>query len=89
MQAYYHWTKDPVFHQVVYAILTAIILFRSMWVMESQLRPALKTKSLAYAKDVLRTMWQMIATGMSGLYHPCEAGTENYLQVWVCSWAGF
>ncbi|KAL2207143.1 alkaline phytoceramidase [Sarocladium strictum] len=62
--AYYHWTKDPVFHQVVYAILTAIILFRSMWVMESQLRPALKTKSPAYARDVLRTMWQMIATGL-------------------------
>ncbi|KAH8177745.1 ceramidase domain-containing protein [Sarocladium implicatum] len=62
--AYYHKTKDPVFHQVVYAILTAIILFRSMWIMESQLRPMLKVKDQQYARAVLGTMWRMIATGI-------------------------
>lgn len=37
--AYYHYLGDPVFHQVAYAILTIVVVFRSMWVMEVTLRP--------------------------------------------------
>ncbi|KAF3480248.1 alkaline phytoceramidase [Arthroderma uncinatum] len=37
---YYHYIQDPVFHQVAYAVLTAIVVFRSMWVMEVTLRPS-------------------------------------------------
>ena len=36
---YYHYLQDPTFHQNAYAILTAIVLFRSIYVMEISLRP--------------------------------------------------
>lgn len=39
---YYHYLQDPAFHQTVYAILTVIMLARSMYVMEFGLRPSLK-----------------------------------------------
>lgn len=38
--AYYHYLKDPTFHQNAYALLTATVLFRSMYVMEVELRPS-------------------------------------------------
>lgn len=37
--AYYHYLQDPSFHQNAYAILTAIVLFRSVYVMEVNIRP--------------------------------------------------
>ena len=40
--AYYHYLQDPVFHQVVYAILTVFIVFRSIYSMETSLRPSLR-----------------------------------------------
>ena len=39
---YYHYLQDPAFHQNAYAILTAVVLFRSMYVMEFNLRPSLR-----------------------------------------------
>ena len=36
---YYHYLQDPTFHQNAYAILTALVLLRSMYVMERSLRP--------------------------------------------------
>lgn len=41
---YYHYLQDPSFHQNAYAILTAIVLIRSMYVMEVNLRPSLRAK---------------------------------------------
>lgn len=41
---YYHYLKDPAFHQIAYGILTAVVLFRSMYVMEIGLRPQWKAK---------------------------------------------
>ncbi len=41
---YYHYLQDPAFHQNAYALLTAIVLFRSMYVMEFNLRSSLKQK---------------------------------------------
>ncbi|MCJ1394050.1 hypothetical protein MMC18_006928 [Xylographa bjoerkii] len=85
--AYYHYLQDPVFHQNAYAILTATVLIRCMFVMELNLRPSIKKKEKEYelhAKspmtpeekaasvardrrdlDILRTMWWMIAYGIS------------------------
>ena len=37
---YYHYLQDPAFHQNTYAILTAVVLARSMYVMEISLRPS-------------------------------------------------
>jgi dihydroceramidase len=42
--AYYHYIKDPKFHQNAYAILTATVLLRSMYVMEINLRPSLRKR---------------------------------------------
>jgi len=39
---YYHYLQDPAFHQNTYALLTAVVLFRSMYVMEFSLRPSLR-----------------------------------------------
>ncbi|PVI07084.1 alkaline ceramidase-like protein [Periconia macrospinosa] len=39
---YYHYLQDPTFHQTTYAILTVIVFFRAVWVMESSMRPRLK-----------------------------------------------
>ncbi|KAI1962505.1 alkaline ceramidase ydc1 [Ophidiomyces ophidiicola] len=36
--AYYHYLQDPRFHQNAYAILTIVVVFRSMWLMEVTLR---------------------------------------------------
>lgn len=41
---YYHYLQDPTFHQTVYAILTAIVLFRSMYVMEVNIRPRFQSR---------------------------------------------
>lgn len=41
---YYHYLQDPAFHQNAYAILTAIVLFRAMYIMEVNIRPKFKSK---------------------------------------------
>lgn len=45
---YYHYLQDPAFHQQVYALLTVIIVFRQMYVMEFTLRPILKDSESRY-----------------------------------------
>ncbi|KAJ5217339.1 hypothetical protein N7468_010347 [Penicillium chermesinum] len=36
---YYHYLQDPTFHQNTYALLTIVVVFRSMYTMEKTLRP--------------------------------------------------
>lgn len=36
---YYHYLQDPAFHQNAYALLTTIVVLRSMYTMEVNLRP--------------------------------------------------
>ena len=36
---YYHYLQDPIFHQNAYAILTTVVVLRSMYTMEVTLRP--------------------------------------------------
>ncbi|EEA20385.1 alkaline ceramidase ydc1 [Talaromyces marneffei ATCC 18224] len=36
---YYHYLQDPAFHQNAYALLTTVVVFRSMYNMEVALRP--------------------------------------------------
>lgn len=45
---YYHFLQDPTFHQNAYAILTAIVLLRSMFLQELQIRPYFRGKDLEY-----------------------------------------
>ncbi|KAF7160935.1 hypothetical protein CNMCM5623_006497 [Aspergillus felis] len=39
---YYHYLQDPVFHQVAYALLTIVVVLRSMYTMEVTLRPSMR-----------------------------------------------
>ncbi|KAK7193831.1 Alkaline ceramidase 3 [Paraphaeosphaeria sporulosa] len=67
---YYHFLQDPVFHQTVYAILTAVVFFRAVYVMETLLRPKFRTKPTGKREEqrnvqILSEMWVMIAWGLS------------------------
>jgi len=42
---YYHYLQEPLFHQNAFAILTAVVLFRSMYVMEVNIRPSFKART--------------------------------------------
>jgi len=44
---YYHYLQDPTFHQNMYALLTAIVLLRAMYIMEINIRPSLRAKEKA------------------------------------------
>lgn len=48
--AYYHYLQDPTFHQNAYALLTATVIFRSMYVMEITLRPSLRKQKRKHQK---------------------------------------
>lgn len=71
---YYHYLGDPVFHQNVFALLTAIVFFRSLYAMETMLRPNQrgtdKNPSSEQAtrnkrdEEILKTMWKMIPFGL-------------------------
>lgn len=53
---YYHYLKDPLFHQNTYALLTAVVLFRSMYVMEYSLRPSLTKHQESFKHQRKRSM---------------------------------
>jgi len=55
--AYYHYLQEPTFHQIMYAILTAGVLFRAMWVMEVSIRPSV-AKSLKEDEAMTRNLSQ-------------------------------
>lgn len=52
---YYHYLQDPKFHQRAYALLTAIVLFRSMYIMEVNLRPRWRTTGTAASANGARS----------------------------------
>ncbi len=53
---YYHYLQDPAFHQRAYAILTIVMLARSMYVMEVCLRPSLKQSEEQHKLQKMRLM---------------------------------
>ncbi len=63
----YYVTKEPVFHQVSFAGLTCAVVFRAMFVMENQLRPALQARSPGKAGELMGQMWKMCISGI-GLF---------------------
>jgi dihydroceramidase len=44
---YYHYLQDPTFHQKAYALLTVVVLLRSMFIMEINIRPSLRRNGKA------------------------------------------
>ncbi|KAI0124632.1 alkaline phytoceramidase-like protein [Xylariales sp. AK1849] len=69
---YYH-TKDPQFHQDAYALLTALVVFSNMWIMEKSVRPALRERqakrssrsTIPPADTIVRELWLLVATGIT------------------------
>jgi dihydroceramidase len=76
---YYYYIQDPKFHQNMFALLTAVVALRSMWLMEFQLRPSRRAKKSGDVtlvdgaeqarvdrrdEDILKTMWTMITCGL-------------------------
>jgi dihydroceramidase len=73
---YYHYLGDPVFHQNVFALLTAIVFFRGLCIMEKTLRPSRRSSTITPLpgselarrnqrdEEILKTMWQMIPFGL-------------------------
>jgi dihydroceramidase len=80
---YYHYLKDPLFHQNMFALLTTTVVFRSIYVMEMTLRPSRRVKppyghakafdeterKRATVRDeaILKTMWVMIICGIASV----------------------
>ena len=73
---YYHFLKDPVFHQVAHTILTCFIVFTNIYRMESFLRPnqasttpiptkAKQSETKNESASVLKTMRAMIFCGVA------------------------
>lgn len=63
----YHVTKEPVFHQVSFACLTCAVVFRTMYEMETKLRPTLKSRCPERAGALMTQMWKMCLSGI-GLF---------------------
>ena len=72
VQERYYRTKDPQFHQDAYGILTAIVVFSNMYIIEKQVRPALKERqqkrtpnpAIPSADAIVNEMWVMVITGL-------------------------
>lgn len=75
---YYHYLGDPVFHQNMFALLTAVVFARSLYTMETTLRPGRRTlKSSLNAAEkqrrdtrdavTLERMWRMIPVGLGSV----------------------
>jgi dihydroceramidase len=75
---YYHYLKDPLFHQNAFAILTATVIFKLIYEMEHLLRPSRKPKDTSCSKDeqvrldkrdirILKTMWALCAAGVGSV----------------------
>jgi len=77
---YYHYVQDPTFHQTIYAVSTAIIMGRSVYLMETNIRPTSTSKGRTatnpHSKSeqarqnvrdqaIVSKMWTMIAWGLS------------------------
>ncbi|KAF2653902.1 alkaline ceramidase-like protein [Lophiostoma macrostomum CBS 122681] len=69
---YYHYLQEPKFHQAVFTILTIVVLSRSFYIMEVNLRPRrrsgkeeVKLREELRDEDITRQMWAMIKVGLS------------------------
>ncbi|KAF6803769.1 alkaline phytoceramidase [Colletotrichum sojae] len=66
---YYHYLGDPVFHQVMFGILTATVVLRSLYVMDKTLRPSSASQSKHGRPDaqLLKTLWTLIGFGLAAI----------------------
>ena len=57
---YYHYLQEPAFHQIIYALLTAVVVFRSVYVMEVILRPKWRRRT-GFGGERKDEQWTMAA----------------------------
>jgi dihydroceramidase len=71
---YYHYVQEPAFHQISYALLTAVVLLRSIYVMETSIRPNRRAKeaSLRATAASLETV-RKNRSGVTANGHASEA----------------
>ena len=74
---YYHFLQHPTFHQVVYAILTIVVFFRSVYVMEANLRPSRRSKQRNAANPRLRN------GGQAAKAKEDQRDQEILIQMWT------
>ena len=80
--AYYHYLKNPVFHQNAFAVLTTSVVLRSMYTMEKILRPSRRSRDSKLnghfdetertridRRDakILSNMWKLVAFGLGAI----------------------
>ena len=91
VQIFYHVLQDPLFHQVAFAVLTAVVVFRSIYIMKVNLRNSLraiatpiglpaevavKRETVAVReKDLLKQMWRMIGIIYQHFWESSSSGT--------------
>lgn len=75
---YYHYLGDPLFHQLIFALLTATVVIKSIHAMERTLRPSKRAAGTSVDQKeqarrdrrdhhILKTMWQLIACGLGSV----------------------
>lgn len=73
---YYHYLKNPVFHQTVFAIATATVIAKNVYTMEYLLRPSRRSKNLSLSEteqkrvdvrdlSILHRMWALVICGLA------------------------
>ncbi|KAI9757324.1 MAG: hypothetical protein M1815_001410 [Lichina confinis] len=79
---YYHYLQNPLFHQNAYAFLTAIVLARSMYLMEVSLRPRWRGE----ARDGSRSMRRKPPTRGASTGSRSNAEFERDLTILKTMW---
>lgn len=75
---YYHYLKDPLFHQNAFAILALTVVFKGIYEMEYLLRPSLRQKNPALSATeqervderdmrILKKMWALCGCGFASV----------------------
>lgn len=69
---YYHYLGDPAFHQNMFALLTSIVVFYNMYLMQKTLKQPNQEPIMGRAKTEedarrLKMMWQMIPVGIGSV----------------------
>jgi dihydroceramidase len=65
---YYHYLQDPDFHQNAFLIMAIVVVSRTIYNMESHLRPKGNSTELTMKEkknlDTLNLMWKMVGCGL-------------------------
>ncbi|EMF16865.1 alkaline dihydroceramidase Ydc1 [Sphaerulina musiva SO2202] len=78
---YYHYLQDPTFHQNAYAILTIVVLGRSMYIMERDIRPYFRGRQ----EEHERMLRDASVSGATRLREPEKDDRDRWIltQMWT------